>query len=270
METLELQDLPVGYLSHTQVEMFRTCPQRYYYRYVKGLKMPPAFAIIKGSAGHETMNTFHRLKKETQTAMLQDEFTDCFVTELDSQINKAKDKYGEIDYTRKVKKGKEWFKEIENPQAAKSRVKNETIPSLEQYHQLELPLLNPVETEKEFTIELSTGLKIVAKVDYMDTNQIIEYKFSTKKIKLERPTNQMLLYSVVNDKLTARQDRILTKGNYQKLDTGKPLGAALSELWREYEKISTMIKTGIVYRIPGFNDMNCGMCGYKGICRKIL
>lgn len=270
METLELKDLPHGYLSVTQAEMARKCPQQYYYRYIKGLKMPPPFVLVKGSSVHQTLNTYFRLKKEAHTSMLQDEFIDCFETDLESQIQKAKDSFGEIDYTRKEKQGKEWVKVKENPQTAKDRVRNETIPSLQNYHQLELFKLTPEESEKEFNIELSTGLKILVKIDYIDNERIIEYKSSTKKMKITRPTNQMLTYSLSKPGLEVRMDRILIKGENQIIPLGKINQETTTELLRDYDSVAKFIRSGIVFRNTGFNDMNCSMCGYKSICRKVL
>lgn len=51
--------LPKGYLSVSQVEMYRRCGLQYYYRYVKGHVMPPSVAQAEGQALHYGLAVGH-------------------------------------------------------------------------------------------------------------------------------------------------------------------------------------------------------------------
>ena len=264
-ETLEMGILPSGYVSNTQIEMMRKCPQQYYYRYVRGIKLPPPFAIVKGTAGHSALNTYFRIKGTQKTDMLQDEFIDCFETELETACKNAQDNFGEVDTT--VTENKE---KVKKPlQELKDKAKNETIPSLKVYHAEQLPQLMPVECEQLHEIKLSTGLIIVAKQDYKDDKQIIDFKFSSRMETVTKPTNQLLIYSLLDPLLEVRLDRIITKGKYQTIPLGTPKKAIVGECLREYDDISKIIRTGVVWRNEGFNGINCSICGYKSICHTI-
>lgn len=253
MEIIELKNLPKDYVSVSQIEMFRRCPQQFYFRYVKGLKIPPPFAIVVGSSVHETLHTNFKIKSETNQDMLQDEFIDCFDYNLTKNIQEAKITYGEINL------------ENENP----DKTKDEIIDTLKVYHADELPKLFPEKSELEFTLTLSTGLKIYGKIDYIDRQKIIEYKTAKNKQKIQSPPNQLSIYNLVSSNKNLRLDRLLRKGNYEIFNFITSSERA-KEILIEYNNISKFIRTGITYRNPGFNDINCNLCGYKDICRKIL
>lgn len=51
--------LPRGYLSVSQVEMYRRCGLQYYYRYVKGQIIPPSVAQAEGQALHHGIAVGH-------------------------------------------------------------------------------------------------------------------------------------------------------------------------------------------------------------------
>lgn len=49
--------LPRGYMSVTQINMYRTCGKQFYFRYVKGLISPPSIALVEGRAVHQGIAT---------------------------------------------------------------------------------------------------------------------------------------------------------------------------------------------------------------------
>lgn len=49
-------NLPCDYLSPTQVNMYLRCPKQYEFRYVQGLKIPPAAKMIEGSCMHKALD----------------------------------------------------------------------------------------------------------------------------------------------------------------------------------------------------------------------
>ena len=52
--------LPKGVISPSQFDMFRRCPRQYMYRYIEDRVMPPAVAMIKGTAVHHGAEVTHR------------------------------------------------------------------------------------------------------------------------------------------------------------------------------------------------------------------
>lgn len=51
--------LPTGYLSHSQIEMYLKCPRQYYWRYIRDHKRPPGVALTLGSGTHKAAEVTH-------------------------------------------------------------------------------------------------------------------------------------------------------------------------------------------------------------------
>ena len=71
-----------GHLSPTQSGMYWRCPMQYYFRYVLGLKVPPAVALVEGGSHHNTFeyNNKHKIKtgKDRSVKQLCSRFCDTF------------------------------------------------------------------------------------------------------------------------------------------------------------------------------------------------
>lgn len=61
---LDSFQLPTGYLSSSQIDMFIRCPKQYEFRYLKGKKSPPGLALTEGNVHHDTLedNNLHKMK----------------------------------------------------------------------------------------------------------------------------------------------------------------------------------------------------------------
>jgi hypothetical protein len=79
--TTKLQ-IPKGYLSPSQIEMYLRCPQQYKMRYVDGISSPPAVALVEGSSHHEALaennKTVIRGRGNLKTAEVVDAFVQSF------------------------------------------------------------------------------------------------------------------------------------------------------------------------------------------------
>jgi len=53
------------YISVTQIKMYLRCPAQYYFRYVLGLKIPPAGALVLGRAVHAGLEHYFAGKLHT-------------------------------------------------------------------------------------------------------------------------------------------------------------------------------------------------------------
>ncbi len=51
--------LPKGFLSVTQIDSYRRCPKSYYFRYIKGIIIPPNIALAEGRAVHSAVAVGH-------------------------------------------------------------------------------------------------------------------------------------------------------------------------------------------------------------------
>lgn len=75
-------NLPCDYLSPTQVNMYLRCPKQYEFRYVEGLKIPPAAKMVEGSCMHTALDSNNKSyitrKKNLPSGELYEVFADTF------------------------------------------------------------------------------------------------------------------------------------------------------------------------------------------------
>lgn len=67
-----------NHLSPSQLGMYLRCPRQWEYRYVDGLKIPPASALTLGKSFHKAVETNYRQKTESKTDLPVFDMTDCF------------------------------------------------------------------------------------------------------------------------------------------------------------------------------------------------
>ena len=58
-------EIPNNHLSFSSVSCFLRCPRQFYYRYVEGSKVPPAGAMLRGRAFHESVEHNYNAKIAT-------------------------------------------------------------------------------------------------------------------------------------------------------------------------------------------------------------
>ncbi len=66
------------HLSVTQLKMYLRCPLQYEFRYIKGMKIPPAGVMTLGKSIHSTLEENYRQKIETRQDLPLDFWTDYF------------------------------------------------------------------------------------------------------------------------------------------------------------------------------------------------
>jgi CRISPR/Cas system-associated exonuclease Cas4 (RecB family) len=175
-------NLPVNHVSKSQIEMYLRCPKQYEFRYILGLKEPPAVALVQGGKIHEAldMNNKHKIQsgEDLPANVVQEKFADEFETAS--------------------------F-EIERWDEPKDAVMAQSRKLIQSYMNVEAPLINPVASEEkiENTIEYEDGLElpVVAIIDVREENAIGDYKVSSRrKSKNEMEGNlQMGLYAYLKE-----------------------------------------------------------------------
>lgn len=258
--------------------MWLRCPKQYEYRYVYGLKEPPALAPTAGSAGHAALETNNLNKIRTGADLARPDLLDAFSTDYDvrvQEIEKSDLKPGEDIGTKK----------------------DEIVHSLVRYHDQLAPRLIPVMAEQQFDIQLPTvepiriikGFIDVVRTDAYGQLSINDYKFSNSrrpKDQLEIDiSTQLTLYDIAFEQMYGKPPDQL--GIIQFMPPGKdpirtPAQVVLIERSakyrtpqaREKRKEQTInqfqmaeqaIRMGI---FPPVNDPRiCGWCGYKDRCQ---
>lgn len=82
MITASKIDLPSGFLSPTQIDMYLRCPYQFYRRYILGQKSPPAVAMVEGTTHHKVCekNNLNKIKtgKDLPSGELEEYFADTW------------------------------------------------------------------------------------------------------------------------------------------------------------------------------------------------
>jgi hypothetical protein len=89
--------LPKGYLSPSQIDMYLRCPMQYKWRYVDGIVSPPGIALVEGSSHHEALATNNKNKIETGDDLRESDVVDAFAASFDKRKKEIEDWEGDTE-----------------------------------------------------------------------------------------------------------------------------------------------------------------------------
>jgi len=241
----KIDNLPLKYVSYSQVETFNTCSLKYYYRYVLGLTGTPSSALTFGQTLHRTLRDFHQsdlFQKEKTLDDLMKLYEHHFIGEGYESIEHKKQRFEE---------GKE---------------------ILRQYFPKSKELLgNPIYLERKFTIRINDVFLIgsIDRIDQRDdkTFEIIDYKTGEGKTKQREIENdaQLTIYAIaaketigINPDLLSlyfleRNVKVSTRRTEEQLKEKK------EEIIKTVEEIQKS-------DFPGKSGHWCEWCEFKRIC----
>jgi RecB family exonuclease len=244
-EYLELKELPKNYISFTQINMARRCLKQYELRYIEGYKYPPPLAVARGSSTHKTYAHVLREKKEKQITWKVKDVVDLFVANFDEIV-----------------KNNEFDTKNEKPE----EVRDLTIQPLKQCYEGEVKIYHPRSVEEEFVIEFeNVDYKLYGVIDTIERDNVVEFK--TSKSSPADPLGldeQLQLYSIRYPNLFLVKNILVcqkTNPRYVQFKWKSDENRA-KKLLTVVNQIALAIRTGIFYPNPGFNNINCKMCGY--------
>lgn len=150
----------LDHVSHSQIKLWLRCPKTWEYRYVQGLKIPPAGALIEGGCYHKALEVNYRQKITTQTDLPVDSCLDAFSDAWNNRL--AEEEF--IDW------------EERNPDV----LKDEGISLVQEYQISTAPSVQPVKVEEACVSEVA-GVKFVCVPDLEDNNRaVIDHKTSSR------------------------------------------------------------------------------------------
>lgn len=175
--------LPKGYLSVSQVQMYLKCGIQYYFAYILGIKSPPNIALATGSSGHEALEANFKFKAvdENHQDMPTADVVDAFSTAYDKNIKNVPAK--------------------QRPKTEVGSNKDRTIKLIEHHQKVMAPKLTPVDEnsiEYEFK-EVIGGVPMLGFVDLKIPTGIVDHKFvgKAKSVYEANDDLQLTLYSRV-------------------------------------------------------------------------
>lgn len=151
----------LDHVSYSQIGMWNRCPKSWYYRYVEGLKVAPAGAMIEGSCYHKALETNFKQKITTMEDLPVDHCADAFSDAWEERLREEE----------RI----EW--EDKDP----GELKDEGIWLVRTYIKEAAPDIQPAEVEQVYVKKIS-GVKTVGVIDLVDTTKhIIDHKTAAKK-----------------------------------------------------------------------------------------
>jgi len=250
--------LTLNHLSITQINAYLRCPLSYYFRYIEGIKIPPAGAIILGKSIHKTLEENYRQKIKSFKDLPLNQILEIY----SASFEKQKKEEPEIDW------------EGENP----GKVKDDGIGLLKVYQKEISPNIQPLLVEEPFTIEFrNTNYLLVGFWDLIDRNQIIR---DTKTAKRSYPEDaaenslQLTAYQLAYEIIKRRKPKALILDVMVRNKTPKTQvlispprnEIKIKRFLKTMSQIAHSVETGIFY--PCEDRIKCSYCGYKELCKK--
>ena len=174
-ETLKKNEANPFYMSHSKINMLLRCPRSFEFRYVYGLKIPPAGALVQGSSYHKGLEVGYKYKMEHNEMPPE------------KSVLEAADQ-GWIDRLS------EWT-EISWEGKDKGKLKDEVMGTLSFYVQNVMPQINPIMIEQKEEIKVG-DIPCVRVRDVVTNEGVIDHKLAADPYSiLDKPKDiQSLAY----------------------------------------------------------------------------
>lgn len=246
-------------ISASQASSYKRCPQAWFYRYVEGRKVAPAWAI-KGRGQHKGLAHNFGQKTETRKDLPVADVLDAFRTEVEASFQST---------TEEV---------ILFPGESKAKIVDDGTAGLKVYQGALAPNIQPVMVEEWVEATLPWGSTLKGALDLVDeTLTIRDSKFPADPMKPAELVyeGQPPLYSWLYHKLTGEWPAgvrfdVVSLGRAKE---PKPKAETIpivvtperveAEL-RDLKAVEDSITAGVVYRRP--SAMNCNRCGHRSLC----
>ncbi len=191
-------------LSHTQLDLFGRCPQRWYRRYV--LKEPDVIGapLIMGRAFHTAIEANFRYRFEHEVDLEAKEVAKIFRDSFDEEADKPVFKDLEDLSEAKV----DW--QGENPKELRKLGER----ALLRYHKKHAPFLEPALIEQWYEEEVKPGVWLVGAIDLVTTKgTVVDYKLVNYAWKEDRTEMSMqpTCYALLRGGPTAFDYHFVTK-----------------------------------------------------------
>jgi len=247
-EVTEMKRNSVPRLSHTQVSMFLRCPRQYMFRYLEGIKLPPAGAMIQGSAYHSAIEYGYKTKLNTNTEPSVD-----LVKEVANQawIDKLSE---ETDIVWGGHPGK---------------LKDQMIVLVEKYVSETMPLIIPKSVEDKEVVYIE-DIPFVRVRDLLTKDGVVvDHKLSKKKYSVNQKYSDLQSLAYLYPDGGKFNYHVAVKKNHpevQVIDFSRTKDEI--DWWVSMVKmIAKQIALGVFPPNPTGWSCNPTWCGYFDICR---
>lgn len=263
-------ELPKGYLSPSQVSMYRMCSMQYMYAYILQLKKPPGIAQLRGTAVHKGVEATHLHTIAHGIPMSMDEGASTVSDKFDA-------KAAEIE---------SWEEESQGD------AKDKAIRMFKVYYREAVPHIHPIRVEHNFKWSRDLcGVPVLGVIDLVDSivdpdlslendpenPNRVEVVSDLKTVKSFWPESrvhnsaQLTFYSIAENTNRVRIDFIAAQksGTKYKAVSSTRSRQDKTIVLEDVASIAYQIKQGNFYRCSP-EGWNCSpvYCGFYAICRK--
>lgn len=254
LETLKPdRDLPSGYLSISQLNMFLSCPKQYYFRYVEGMKIPPGIAMIEGISHHEAleMDNLNKVSKGKPVGFrtMSEKFEDTFSA-----------KRREIP--RSI-----WLGSEDKPDDIIQR----GFTLLHKYCTETTNYIKPSEMPEQKIELLFGGVPVLGFIDCTERNRIVDYKVSGKRKNKSEIENdlQLTIYAFATKKRNVAFCSLIKSTGDIVIDESKRETIDFERAEIIVSEVADSIKKGCFHSCNPADSFPCSpkWCGYYRICK---
>jgi len=241
----------LDHVSHSQIEMWQRCPRQWYFRYVKGLKIPPSGALILGGSYHSALEGNFRQKVTSHTDLPVDDCLDIFSDAWDIRLSREED----IDWKE------------ERP----GDVKDMGTGLVKTYREDVSPIVQPVLVEEPYVTEVA-GVKFLLVMDLQDIDDIVvDHKTASKsktQEEIDRDMQASAIAYVLGRPIVFR-NHVALKLKVPRIQILETVRSPIDVLWwiEMATDIIEQMKTGIAPPRPGGWWCSEKWGGYWPMCR---
>lgn len=271
----------LDHFSWSQMSMYMRCSMQYYFRYVKGFKMPPGLPLAIGKGGHAALEWNARKKMEGGTDMPLSDLQDLTSDFLDSEINELPSE--------------------ETSGAGKA--KDDAIMMVTHFRVKQAPKITPIAIEHRFEIIIPPDdehpdptkpvlgfIDVAAEIERPGSHPgqsakviaIEDYKFARRK-KSQADVDllpQITLYDYVFNEQVGQATDVIGLRQFQFTKDGPQVTPIYrskeymapgvreirwTRLKQQIRRIQHAIKAGVFF--PTDNPQTCAWCGFLPICQ---
>ncbi|MDL1966276.1 MAG: PD-(D/E)XK nuclease family protein [Candidatus Desulfofervidus auxilii] len=172
------EEATMPHLSVSQINMYLRCGLQYFYRYVMGMKLPPAGAMVLGGGVHKVIEEDYKEKKEKGQNKALSEKQDMFVEEFKERIKEAE------------------LREDEKPE----EMEKQGVGLIKVHHEEVAIATEPLEVEQPFEIHFEgKDYSLIGRIDLVTIEGVIDHKTASRKYNQNQVETdlQLPIYSFV-------------------------------------------------------------------------
>lgn len=240
--------------SPTGVCMWLRCPRQFFFRYVRGMKIPPKGIMVLGTSVHAGIEEDYKNYLEHQKLLPMDDVCDIMLNAFAVE-----------------KESVDWSKDEEDASA----LKEDGIKVLRCFKKERAEHIIPVEVEAEFDKNVVCGphgtqVRLAGRIDLIDNkDEVVDFKVVGRAPSAATFDLQIGMYAFVKEKAAGRKEN-LVRSKLPKVVTQEFRFGVVERRWieRAIASIRHAYDEGIFPPNPEGWHCSEAYCGYWQACRE--